>query len=169
MNLTQKQLQGAVLGFMAFLVLAAALVLKDVRNVVELVLFVLILVVPPFWLDTLTRMKFNPLVDSLNKKTNQVENFPLWMRVLIWLFVAAIASFMWSLIIPWLLELPLWIGRLAMNMGWKSMSATDGKWQYAWQLIFLGQYFVNFIWGWARATMNYNADKFANRFDYPDE
>ncbi len=167
--MTQQKLQYWILGFMAVVVVVGLFFLRDVRIVSLSILIALFLVLLPFRWDPFVRSLFTPFIDSINeriaaKKSERItsDNFPLWMRVMIWAFMGIVMSLVWSWLAPTLLSLPLPIGKLAMDAGWKTLAATDGKWQYVWTLVFLGQYLANFFIGIMKSF-----DTFKNHFRYP--
>ena len=169
MKPTQESLQRAILGVMAVLVLVMMVVLRELGNLILSIAFLLVLVVWPFWNGSLVRYKLIPYLDSLNEPKDEegvrhksTEDFPLWLRVLIWAFVGIFMSGLWTIIVPGIFSLPLWISRLAQMIGWKSLFAADGVWQFGWFIVFLVQYLLNFFAGFATS----NDTEFYERFEY---
>jgi hypothetical protein len=98
----------------------------------------------PFVLDVKTRFYVIPWLDSLNetdddsnRRSHDVEYFPLWFRVVIWIFIGLFGSILWSVIIPFVLSLPLWIGRIGTSWGLNSTLTADNVWQYGWFILFM--------------------------------
>ena len=67
--------------------------------------------------------------------------------------------------VPAIFSLPLWIGRLAQMIGWKSLFGADGVWQFGWLILFLIQYLIDFGVGFMLSS---DTD-FEERFDYPNQ
>lgn len=170
--MSQKKLESIILGvvvFFALLILVTRPILGDV--VLSIGLF-LVLIVPPFWVDSLIRFKFIPWLDSLNENKEelaknrydrQTEDFALWIRVTIWAFLGVLLAWIWSYFVPGVFALPLWIGRLAGAIGWKSLLSSDGVWQYGWMIVFLVQYLIDFFAGLMMSS------DFKERFKYPEK
>lgn len=171
--MTQKTLERIVLGVILAVALVVLFFMHELLNwLVSVVLAVAILLLP-FWVDTLIRFKFIPFIDSLNESGNgeggrrgYYEDFPLWLRVLIWVFLGIVLTLSWSIIVPALFDLHLWLGRLAMSIGWRSIRTADGVWQWGWSVIFIGCYLVNFVAG---QLISPRETDFTDRFDYPDD
>ena len=161
----QMTLQKNVIRVMFALLVIFMIISRNMLNLVSFIVIGSSIIALPFWLDSLIRYHFTPWIDSLNIPNGRYDDFPLSMRVLIWAFLGFILSFLWSWIIPLLLGLPLWIGRLISYMGWHSLQMNDWRWQYGWMIAFLVQYLVNFGAG---AAAGEETD-IEQRFDYPDK
>lgn len=161
----QKDLQKRLIWAMVILGVVEMILIKSFGNLVLTIFFAAVILIWPFWLDSLTRFKLIPLLDSLNVSNSKYgEDFPFWMRVTIWVFVGIAGSALWTVIVPVIFSLPLWIGRIAVDtIGWHSFRFY-GSWQYGWMIAFLMQYLINFIAGW----MSNDSDDFSERFDYPE-
>lgn len=172
---SQKYLQYGILAFMAVVVLAILMKSDFVRNVVFSLGLLILLVVIPFVYDTIVRFLWNPFVDSINerldKRPQRTENFPLWLRVLNWVFWGLVLASLWGFIVPIAIAFPLYFGQVALDWGAKTLAMTDGAWQWGWSIVFVVQFLFNFIWGWAKvATEGYgDAVRFSTRFIYPSE
>lgn len=158
--MTQKQLQYIVLGLIGVAVFAAILMFDRLRDGLFSLVLALIILIVPFWSDSLIRYKLIPFIDSLNTVEEQYNNFPAWMRVIMWAFFGIVVAIAWSYLMPVLVGLPFAFGRIAIALGAKTSGMSDNIWQWGWVIIFLIQYFINFFVGW---MVN------SSRFDYPDE
>lgn len=165
MNLTQENLQRTILGVMIFCVLVAIFVLRNVSNIALSIFLGLVIVVLPFWLDSLVRYRVIPWLDTLNEspesRRGDSDDFPLWLRVLIWAFLGIIMASAWTFVVPFIFGLHLWLGRIALAIGWKAFALTDVAWQYGWLIVFLVQYVVSFGVGFMTSDDNVLEDRFA--------
>lgn len=163
MRPTQMQLEKRAKWAMFVITLIAMVLLRNFGNLVLTVFFGLFIVAFPFWLEKFIRTKAIPYLDSLNRsETKYREDFPTELRVTIWVFVGVIAAAFWTVLVPAIFVLPLWISWVARSwfgferLGW-------GHWQWGWMVAFLLQYIINFIAGWFQNEY----DSFEDRFEYP--
>ena len=163
MRPTQMELEKRLKRAMVVIVLVAMVFLRDFGNLMLTVFFGLFIVVFPFWLEKIVRTKAIPYLDSFNRsETKYREDFPTELRITIWAFTAVITAAFWSVLIPAIFVLPLWISWIARSwfgferLGW-------GNWQWGWMVAFLLQYIVSFIAGWFQNEY----DSFEDRFEYP--
>ncbi|OGD83990.1 hypothetical protein A2572_00465 [Candidatus Collierbacteria bacterium RIFOXYD1_FULL_40_9] len=173
MKLDQKTLERIVLGIVGAFALLLLVLRPVLGDIVFSLAMVVVLVVLPFWSDSLIRFRFIPWLDSLNENKDetlkpryerQTEDFSLWIRVTIWAFLGLLLAWIWSYAVPALFGLPLWLGRLAGAIGWKSVHASDGVWQYGWMITFVACYLVDFF-----AGLLFLSSSFADRFKYPEK
>lgn len=164
MRPTQMELQKWIVWIMVVIGIVAMVLLRNFGNLVLTLFFGLLIVIFPFWLDSQVRFKLVPFLDSLNKTdTRYSEDFPLWFRVTVWAFIGIIMSAVWTVLVPLVLALPLWIGWLARHvfklerLGW-------GYWQYGWMIAFLVQYLVDFFAGY---FFNEYETSLEDKFEYP--
>ncbi|OGD83988.1 hypothetical protein A2572_00455 [Candidatus Collierbacteria bacterium RIFOXYD1_FULL_40_9] len=164
MRPTQMELQKWIVWLMIAIGVALMIVLRSFGNLVLSIFFGLVIVILPFWLDSLVRFKFIPFLDSLNKPESRYdEDFPLWLRVAIWAFVGITSAAIWTVLVPLIFALPLWIGSISRylfgleRLGWR-------YWQWGWMIAFLIQYLINFFAGY---MLNNYEHSLEDRFEYP--
>ena len=165
MRMTQMELEKRTKWILALIALVTMVLIWDFGNLVLTVALVLFIVVFPFWWEKCVRTKLIPYVDSLNKsETRYREDFPTELKVTIWLVVGVVAAAFWTVVVPLIFVLPLWVGYLARNLlGFERLYW--GYWQWGWMIAFLVQYLVNFFVGWLKNEY----DSFEDRFEYPNE
>lgn len=160
----QTDLEKRIMWTMIVLGVILMIVIRSFGNLVLSIFFGLTIVFFPFWLDTLVRFKLIPYLDSLNISNSRFdEEFPIGLKVLIWAFVGVAGSALWTVIVPLVFSLPLWVGSVARNLlGWESFRFF-GTWHYGWMIAFLIQYIVNFFGG---SVVGEESD-ISDRFEYP--
>lgn len=163
--MSQSNLQNLILGIIVAFIVVTALFSSFFRNALFAGVLGLGLLLLPFLLDPFVRHRITPWLDSLNESSRSTEEFPLWLKILIWAFLGIVLAFAWSHLAPFVLGLPLWLGRIAVSIGWKSLAVTDGAWQFGWTLQFLVSYLLSFIVGWFMSDFDYLDD----RFEYPTD
>lgn len=163
MRPTQMELEKRLKWVLFGLVVLTMILLWDFGNLVLTVSFGFFIIVFPVWLDTLVRTKLIPYLDTLNRsETKYREDFPIQLKVTIWLVVGVIAAAFWTVIVPFIFVLPLWIGYVARNVfGFERLSW--GHWHWGWMIGFMIQYLVGFMIGWFKNEY----DSFEDRFEYP--
>lgn len=162
--MSQKTLERIVVGIISVSTLIVLLFVRSLGNVVFSLALLVALVVPPFMVGTYVRFYLTPAIDSINQPEGRYEDFPLYIRVLIWIFVGLVMSWAWSYLVPFTFDLPLYFGRVAAEIGWKSLRAADGVWQYGWAIIFFVQYVVNLLF----SIMFSQSEDFEDAFEYRD-
>ena len=161
--MSQKTLEKLVLALMVLIVLIILFLVRSAGNIVFSLVLAGVVIGLPFWLGSLVRYRLTPAIDSLNSD-DQLEDFPLYLRILIWAFVGIVLSLAWSYLVPLSFGLPLFYSRIAAVIGWKSLNMADGVWQYGWSIAFLAQYVMNLLMGFFSS----DDTDFNDRFDYRD-
>ena len=165
MRPTQMELAKRVKWAMMFIVLVAMILIRPFGNLVLSLLFGAFIVAFPFWLEKFVRTKAIPYIDSLNRsETRYNEDFPVELRVTIWAFVGVVIGAFWTILVPLIFVLPLWVNWIARNI-FSFERFSWGYWHWGWLVTFLLQYAVGFIAGW----FNNEYDSFEDRFEYPNE
>lgn len=163
MRPTQMQLEKWIKWSMVAIGIVLMLTLRSFGNLVLTIFFGLFIIAFPFWLDSLVRFKFIPYLDSLSNDEVNDEEFSIGFRVWIWSFIGITMSAIWTVIVPLIFMLPLWIGRIAHGLfGVESMRL--GVWQYGWMIIFLLQYLIDFYVGF---MLRDDEGELSDRFEYP--
>lgn len=175
MKFSQKDLERVVIVVIATFVVLALIAFRGLGNAVASLALFVILLVSPFYCDSQTRFKLIPWLDSLNETKEEqnvdgysrnTDDFPLWIRVTIWVFLGFVGAVAWSYIVPFIIGLPLWLSRLMGAAGWKSLASSDGVWQWGWAVVFLVSYLIDFFVGFINESYD---PKFSDRFKYPDK
>ena len=165
MRPNQMQLEKRIIWAMIGIGVVLMIALRSFGNLVLTISFGLTITILPFYLDTLVRFKLIPFLDSLNIPVSRYdENFSLRFRVSLWFFVGIVSAVVWTVLVPLIFALPLWIGSIARylfqleRLGW-------GNWQWGWMVAFLIQYVINFFAGF---MLNEYEHSLEDRFEYPN-
>lgn len=163
MRPTQMELEKRAKWAMILITLVAMILIRNFGNLVLTVFFGVFIVAFPFWLEKFIRTKAIPYLDSLNRsETKYREDFPIDLRITIWAFVGVIVAAFWTVLVPGVFVLPLWISWIAR--GWFGFERLGwGHWQWGWMVAFLFQYLIGFVVGWFKNEY----DSFEDRFEYP--
>ncbi len=154
--MNQKKLNQLAIVFSVLALLAPVIFFESLRSFVGNLFFSIlifaVLFVLPLVISYQVITKLTPFIDSRSKSDAKSqkersydydansENFPVYIRVLIWLAVSVLLSLVWTWLVPHLLVFPTWLGAIARGLGWEDLVSSDNVWQYYWAFVFVIEY-----------------------------